>query len=416
MIIIEAMRTVLVLVCALAALAFPAGAFASLEIGVSDQHGETFSDPVFVSSGMTAARFITPWDVISHPDDRLDPWLRAAQAAGIQPMIAFSRSKGSRCPYSPCVLPSTADYTAAVSSFHARYPSVTVFTPWNEVNDIGQPTYQHPAQAAAYYHAMVQVCPACTVLGADVIDNGTQEGWLSTFLQNVGTPPQLWGLHNYIDVNYFRSTGTESVLALVPGTIWLTETGGLVRYVNNQGQTTFPYDTERAARAEAFMLAIADAHPDRITRIYHFEWRSRGAIDAWDSALENPDGSPRPAFEVLRPRLPGRPASVLTGLPGAPGTVPGPASRKARATRPIVLTRSRRRARRLPLRVACLAPKGRRCRGTLRAAGSKRTRFSVRSGHARRVVLRGARRNRVAVRVTAPRRMAWSEVPRLARR
>jgi hypothetical protein len=414
-------RAVLLLICASAALAFPAGAFASLQIGISDQHSETFKDPIFVSTGMAFARFITPWDVItsSTHDDRVDPWLRGAQAAGIEPMIAFSRSKGSRCPSSPCVLPSTAAYTAAISAFHARYPWVTRFTPWNEVNDIGQPTNGHPAQAAAYYHAVLQVCPDCTVVGADVIDNNTQQSWLQSFLQSVGTPPQLWGLHNYVDVNYFRSTGTESVLALVPGTVWLTETGGLVRYTNSQGQTTFPYDTARAARAEAFMLAIADAHPDRITRIYHYEWRSTGTIDQFDSALENTDGTARPALDVLRPRLPGRPAPApdQTALPTAPNAGPAPgATAKSVALRPIVITRGHRRARRLPLRVACLAPKGRRCSGTLRAAGSKWVRFSVRTGHSRRVVLRGARATRVAVRLSAPVHMAWSERPPLVLR
>lgn len=415
------MRAVLLLFCVSAALAFPAGAVASLQIGISDQHSETFRDPIFVSTGMAFARFITPWDVItsSTHDDRVDPWLRAAQAAGIEPMIAFSRSKGSRCPSSPCVLPSTAAYKAAISAFHTRYPWVTRFTPWNEVNDIGQPTNDHPAQAAAYYHTMLQVCPECTVVGADVIDNNTQQSWLRSFLQSVGTPPQLWGLHNYVDVNYFRSTGTESVLAIVPGTVWLTETGGLVRYTNSQGQTTFPYDPARAARAEAFMLAIADAHPDRITRIYHYEWRSTGSIDQFDSALENTDGTARPALDVLRPRLPGRPAPAPDQSPAVttPNAVAAPdAKAKAVVRRPIVITRGHRRGRRLPLRVACLAQKGRRCRGTLQAAGSKRVRFSVRAGHSGRVVLHGARRITVAVRLTAPTRMAWSERPPLVLR
>ena len=60
-----------------------------------------------------------------------------------------------------------------------------------------------------------------------------------------GVPPRargrrlIWGLHNYIDANRFRTTGTRSLLRAVPGEVWFTETGGLV-VRNNGSPVEFP--------------------------------------------------------------------------------------------------------------------------------------------------------------------------------
>lgn len=401
----------------------PAGA--ALTIGLSDQQPATFADPLFRQTGITLTRYITPWNALSTDPAKLDRWMQAARAAGTDVMVAFNRATGSACPYSPCVLPTVDQYRSAVTAFLQKYPWVTTITPWNEVNDRGQPTNTNPARAAQYYQVVRQVCPSCTVLGADVIDNGTQLSWLSSFLKAVGTPPQLWGLHNYVDVNYFRSSGTESVLGAVPGEIWLTETGGLVRYASPTGSTTFPYDEDRAARAEAFLLSIADAHPDRITRLYHYEWRSGGATDYFDSALERQDGTPRAAFGVLLPRMPGRPdtdaatpgaaTSPATTAPGAGTEIPATPPAAA-ATRPLIITRGRSR-RPLKLRLACLAPAKRRCTGTLSVRGGGRARFSLRAGRSRTVLLRGrhvAKRVRVRVTLRAPARSHWTATPAVA--
>ncbi|MDP9384704.1 MAG: glycosyl hydrolase, partial [Actinomycetota bacterium] len=294
--------------CALGLAAAPAAAPAAVTYGIADQHAATFRDPQFHATGMAIARLNSPWDALSTNPGLLDAWLTAARDAGVEPMIAFNRSTGSRCPSAPCVLPSLAQYGAAFDAFRARYPWVTTFTPWNEVNDPGQPTVGNPARAAGYYKLIKERCPSCTVLGADVIDNGSQLAWLTTFLKNTPVAPRLWGLHNYVDVNYFRTTGTEKSLAAMPGEVWLTETAGLVKYTDRYGVTRFPYDEERAARATAFLLSIVDAHPTRITRLYHYGWRQGGPSETFDTGLLRNDGTPRPALAVLRPRLPGRPA------------------------------------------------------------------------------------------------------------
>ncbi|CAA9481034.1 MAG: hypothetical protein AVDCRST_MAG30-796, partial [uncultured Solirubrobacteraceae bacterium] len=293
--------------CALGAAA-PATAPAAVTYGIADQHAETFSDPQFHATGMAVARLNVPWDALTTNAAPVEAWLAGARAAGVEPMIAFNRSTGSRCPSAPCVLPTIAQYTAAFDAFRARFPWVTTFTPWNEVNDPGQPTVGDPVRAAGYYKVIRDRCPSCTVLGADVIDNGTQIAWLASFLKATPVPPQLWGLHNYVDVNYFRTTGTEKTLAAMPGEVWLTETAGLVKYTDRYGVTRFPYDEERAARATTFLLSIVDAHPSRITRMYHYGWKQGGPKETFDTGLLRADNTPRPALAVLRPRLPGRPA------------------------------------------------------------------------------------------------------------
>ncbi|HEX6389410.1 MAG TPA: glycosyl hydrolase [Solirubrobacteraceae bacterium] len=413
-------RRLVLALCATVAAALSAAPAQALTLGISDQQPATFSDRTFYDTGITKARYIVPWDGLTVDAARVDQWMRAAHAAGADVMVAFNRSWGSRCPSSPCVLPTVDQYTAAVKKFLTWYPWVKTITPWNEVNDQGQPTDDNPTRAAAYYQAVVKLCPTCTVLGADVIDNGTQLSWLSTFLKALPSAPRLWGLHNYVDGNYFRATGTESVLNAVPGEIWLTETGGLVKYA-----TTFPFDEKRAADVERFLLSIADAHPDRITRYYHYLWKAGSSSDRWDSGLLRADGTTRPAFDVLKPLFPGRPAPPPAGGDGGSHTPAGDDTRSAatpgtttttRKPRPVIVTRGRGR-KPLKLRVACLAAKGKRCRGSVRVAKLGTVRFSLRAGTSRAITLRrrtAPRKPRVTVALTAPSRQRWTEVPAVA--
>ena len=47
-----------------------------------------------------------------------------------------------------------------------------------------------------------------------------------------GEEPRYWGLHNYIDANRARTTGTRRMLHAVKGQVWFTETGGIVARAN----------------------------------------------------------------------------------------------------------------------------------------------------------------------------------------
>lgn len=268
-------------------------------LAIADQKPATFSDPLFRRLGVARSRLNTPWNSIFTEPGRLDEWLQAARADGVEPLIAFEHARGEPCPAQPCTLPSVGEYTRAVTAFHRRYPWVHLLQPWNEANSATQPTGKHPERAAAYYAAVRKICPGCVITAADVLDGSNLERWLSAFKAALhGTPTPLWGLHNYSDTNRFRSTGTKRMLASVKGEVWLTEAGGIVSFVTAAGRTALPYDEQRAARSIRFLFSLARLSP-RITRIYVYQWKIDFPGNRFDAGLVSPDGTARPSLRAL---------------------------------------------------------------------------------------------------------------------
>jgi hypothetical protein len=271
-------------------------------LGIADQKPETFSDPLFRRLGVARSRLNTPWNSIFTEPARLAAWLKAARAAGVEPLVAFEHARGEPCPAQPCHLPSVAEYTRALRAFHARWPWVRLLQPWNEANSATQPTGRHPERAAAYYEAVKRVCPTCIVTTADVLDSGNLARWLGSFRAALhGPAPRLWGLHNYSDTNRFRSAGTRRMLSLVPGEIWLTEAGGIVAFTTADGRVALPDDENRAARAIRYLFRLASLSP-RITRIYIYQWKIDFTGNRFDAGLLGPDGKPRPALQAILQR------------------------------------------------------------------------------------------------------------------
>jgi hypothetical protein len=268
-------------------------------LGIADQKPQTFSDPRFRALAVARTRLSTPWNSIFTEPARLDAWLAAARAAGLEPLVAFERSRGDLCPAKPCSPPSLSAYEQAVRAFHTRYPWVTLLQPWNEANSATQPTGRLPERAAGYYRVLKQVCPRCIVPAADLLDSANLERWLARFRAALGGGmPRLWGLHNYSDANRFRDTGTRRLAALVPGEIWITESGGIVSFTTASGRSALPYDEQRAARATRFLFRLAGAIP-RITRIYVYQWKIDFPGNRFDAGLVTVDGRPRPALAEL---------------------------------------------------------------------------------------------------------------------
>ena len=290
----------------LCACAAPASAhLRPLLVGVADQSPSTFSNRLYRRLGLPVSRLMVPLDAALDPERRewVSHWLDAARHDGVQPLVAFSRFYGT-----PVTLPSVAEYRRAFLAFRQAFPQVTEFIPWNEENHRAQPTFRRPGRAAAYYEVMRDNCPGCQILAADVLDSHGAGNWLRKFLHALhGPPPRLWGLHNYIDANRHRPvvhSGTAKISALVPGTVWLTETGGLVQ------TAVHPYNEKRAASAIRYLFRIARRLRSRIARVYVYNWR--GVVDAqtaleqplaWDSGLTEPDGKPRPGYYTLRYQL-----------------------------------------------------------------------------------------------------------------
>jgi hypothetical protein len=303
------MRRLLIPIAALVAvLAIPAGASA-YTLGISDQQAATFSNPLFAPLKITAARYITPYDVMDSPADKaaLDAWLTAARGANQKILVSFEHShRGSRAK----TLPSVAAYTKAIKKFKKAYPFVKEISPWNEVNRQifklgngyqGQPTWNSPKRVAQYYMAARKAFPGKTIVGVDVLDeqnvNRTIK-YLKSFLRYAKPTPKVIGFHNYSDTNRFSTTRTKRVLATFPGKVWLTETGGIVTL-----GTSFPFSLSRAQRALGCMFTLAKTNP-RINAlfVYQFNPATDPATARFDAGLINPDGSARPGYDVVKSR------------------------------------------------------------------------------------------------------------------
>ena len=268
-------------------------------VGISDQQSTTFEDPNFTVLRLRYARLVTPWDSIFTETGRLHAWMEAAYKAGIKPLIAFNHARGDLCPKRPCRAPSIARYTRAVRAFRKKYPWVTDYSAWNEANHSTQPTGKKPKLAAQYYNALRRVCKRCKVTAADVLDQNNMRRWLTEFRKHVRGKPRLWGLHNYRDTNRFRDKGTSLLLKLVPGEVWLTETGGIVRFQTSSGDLALPRSERRAKRAMEYVFRLGAKHHKRIKRAYIYQWRINFAGDRFDAGVVSPDGKPRPSYDVI---------------------------------------------------------------------------------------------------------------------
>jgi PKD repeat protein len=268
-------------------------------IGISDNQATTFTDPNFRVLGLRYGRLVSPWNAIFTEPARLDAWMQAARADGIRPLISFEHTRGQVCPGRHCKGPTVARYKRAWKAFHKKYPWVKDISPWNEVNSATQPTGKRPDLAAAYYNVVRANCRGCTIVGADLLDATNIRRYTAAFLAKAKGTPRLWGLHNYTDTNRFRSRGTNALLQTVRGTVWLTETGGVVRFVTQKGVVALPKSETRAKKAMDYMFRLAEANAKRIKRIYVYQWKVNNSFDRFDAGVVRPDGTPRPSFNVL---------------------------------------------------------------------------------------------------------------------
>jgi PKD repeat protein len=268
-------------------------------IGISDQQPTTFSDPNFQILKLKYARLMTPWNGIFKEPARLDVWLQAARAAGVRPLVSFERSRGDQCPKKPCRAPSVGQYKRAWTAFHKKYPWVKDVSPWNEINSATQPTGTRPDLAAAYYNVVRAQCRGCSIVAADLLDTSNIRRYVAAFLAKAKGKPRLWGLHNYTDTNRFRSRGTTALLQTVKGTVWLTETGGVVKFTTQGGKVALPKSETRAKKAMDYMFRLAEQNARRIKRIYVYQWKVNNPFDRFDAGVVRPDGTPRPSFDVL---------------------------------------------------------------------------------------------------------------------
>lgn len=289
-------------VALLLALGAPATASAAPVIGIGEQSAEVFTNPHFTRLGLRDMRFIAAWDALQSDWQRreLDLWMAAAEAAGARVLLGFghSRIKGREGR-----LPSPAAFRREFLRFRARYPLVTSYLTWNEANHSSQPTWRRPERAARYFDIVAGSCRGCKVVAADVLDWPNMSRWLASFRRAAKRRPRIWGLHNYIDANRFKSDGTREFLrATRTGEVWFTETGGLVerRAIRRDGTLkAFRHTTRHAAQAMSHVIRLARLSP-RVKAVFVYHWQPGARTNRWDSALLDRAGRPRASYHVLR--------------------------------------------------------------------------------------------------------------------
>jgi hypothetical protein len=305
-------RTLLTCLLALASavlLAVPATSGAYV-VGIADQSPTLFTDQYFEQIAPTRTRYITPIDSVFKQRGVVDAWMDAADAADMEVVVAFNPPQKMRCPNigraRGCRPVTAAFYRRAFRAFRARYPQVRIFQPWNEVNNLTQPTARYPDAVVTYYQIAKANCRGCIVLGADIQDLPNMASYSAAVLRafrdrHVATP-RVWGLHNYTDTNRFVKDTNSSMrraARILPGKIWLTETAGLFRFQPQNARQSFRPDLSRQKRAMAAIFKQANHYRRKVDRIYLYQWFASSPTNRWDSAILDAHDLPRPVYDVL---------------------------------------------------------------------------------------------------------------------
>jgi hypothetical protein len=308
------MRIRLITLVLLASFVAAAPASAKYKVGIGEQKAKVFDDPTWASLKLKRVRYLVPWDYAKHAGQRAEVnyYMVRAHAHKQDVLVTFTARRGcysAKGRYSKskaCRAPSASKYTKAVKAFDKQFSWVKTYSAWNEINHKSQPTFKKPKLAAQYYNALHKGAKKgkYRVMAADLLDNGgiSITRYLSSMRRYLKGSPTLWGLHNYGDVNYNRSGATKSLLRSVRGEVWMTETGGIVKLLPQLKK-----NAKRAAARTKTMFKLADKYDtkragfrSKITRLFVYTWYGEASSARFDAGLVNPDGTPRPAFNVFK--------------------------------------------------------------------------------------------------------------------
>ncbi len=316
-------------------------ASAAPSVGISDNRPAMLDDPLFKRLGVKQVRLVVSYNAVSagkRGDDELSsrvaPYLAAAAKRGIDVHVAFEHARGdaqvcedNRKP-AQCRLPSVAAYKAEVTKFLRTFKSVKSITAWNESNHSTQPTYRDPKRTGRFARAAEAACKTvgrkCSVVAFDILDSANDpEAEDLDFSRTVkfvkkaraayGGTPKVCGIHNYADVNRFRTDGTRTVSkALRCKSIWLTETGGLFNFASFWSKPTKAVgncSTAPACQAKALKYLFAKTikaakNIDRVY-VYNFYAGDDGRFDAGivDGVGDEPGGKARPAYKIVKKHI-----------------------------------------------------------------------------------------------------------------
>jgi hypothetical protein len=288
---------------------FAAPAQANFKVGIADQDATMFDNPNFQSLDIQRIRYLVPhdWYKRSFQVDEITNFMNRANAAGAEVLVHFTASRGcfTNGHYSTssrCRAPSVRAYVKSFKRFRAAFPFADTFGVWNESNHVSQPVWNKPRLAAKYFLAARNACRSCTFVAADVLDTTNMGSWLARFRSAAKGKARIYGLHNYGDVNYKRSSGTRRLLSIVSGEVWLTETGGILKFL-----PAFKRSESRQADRTKYMFRLVDQYDSRragmrsrITRLYNYQWTGVARSARFDAGLVNPNGTARKAFRQFK--------------------------------------------------------------------------------------------------------------------
>lgn len=283
---------------AVAPSASPSAVIHAIVWGIDDQNIALFADPRWHALPLRNVRYFVPWDLVHEPVylHRADRWLTIAGKSGTVPLVAITQSdiRGHTR-----FLPSLAQYRRAVGWLMHRWSWIKEWTPWNEANLLDQATLHNPARAAGYWRVMRSLCHSCTVTSPSLVGYKLASAkWMHAFLRAARGLHGPWAIHVYNDINEFHTYAISLLERELPaGPIWVTEVGGWDRFVG------YPPNLQRQARAERYLFQVAGQTYPRISRWYLYQWFASGPKDRWDSGLVNPNGSARPALQVVQQQL-----------------------------------------------------------------------------------------------------------------
>jgi hypothetical protein len=300
---LKTLMTRVVLLTTLLLLGLAAPASAKLIVGIGEQNPELFTDKRWEALDAPDVRYVMSWDAIKRNSwelGELDSYMAAARAANARVLITFghSRRRGQELK-----MPSRLAFIREFRKLRRRYPEVKTFQTWNEGNHGTQPTFTKPGKAALLYNSMRRTCPECTITAPSVLDAPNMTWWITRFKRKTRYPVRIWAIHNHIDANRNRSSGTRELLRITRGKLWFTETGGIVnRWVD--GRKVTRYNQKNAVRAIRNIFKLAKINRRRITRIYMYHWIApRERRPRWDSGLVGRRGEIRPSLRTFRAQL-----------------------------------------------------------------------------------------------------------------
>jgi hypothetical protein len=284
---------------------------AAYRVGVSEQQAKMFSDTRWKNLKLKRVRYIVPWDWDREgwQVGEVDGYMNAARANGQEVLVSFNAPRGcwQEGDYSSaerCKAPSAKEFAASFRRFDDRFPWVQVYSPWNEMNHPSQPTYRKPKKAAKYYNKLRKERSArdFKLMGADLLDISNMIRYVRKFNRAARGTPRLTGLHNYQDVNYKTTRDTIRLLDTVPGEVWLTETGGLVKFGRLE------YNEKRAKKRARYLFRFTARYDSRraglrsrISRVYYYKWYGEAKGSRFDAGLVSVDGTKkRKAFKTFK--------------------------------------------------------------------------------------------------------------------